>query len=43
MSEFTVARLLDAPRERVWRALTQPDSFERVVCEFLVVCHRWMT
>jgi uncharacterized protein YndB with AHSA1/START domain len=29
MSEFTVTRLLDAPRERVWQALTMPDSFER--------------
>ena len=28
MSEFTVRRLLDAPRERVWHALTRPDDFE---------------
>jgi uncharacterized protein YndB with AHSA1/START domain len=29
MTEFTVTRVLDASRERVWRALTQPDSFEQ--------------
>lgn len=29
MSEFTVTRYLDAPRERVWQALTLPDCFER--------------
>jgi uncharacterized protein YndB with AHSA1/START domain len=28
MSEFTVARTLNAPRERVWQALTQPRHFE---------------
>lgn len=28
MREFTVRRCLDAPRERVWQALTQPDCFE---------------
>ena len=28
MSEFTVTRTLDAPRERVWQVLTQPSHFE---------------
>ena len=28
MSAFTVTRSLDAPRERVWQALTQPRCFE---------------
>jgi uncharacterized protein YndB with AHSA1/START domain len=28
MREFTVRRCLDAPRERVWQALTQPGCFE---------------
>lgn len=28
MHEFTVRRFLDAPRERVWQALTQPRCFE---------------
>lgn len=28
MGEFTVRRALDAPRERVWQALTQPGCFE---------------
>jgi uncharacterized protein YndB with AHSA1/START domain len=28
MSEFTVTRTLNAPRERVWHALTQPSPFE---------------
>jgi len=28
MSEFTVTRTLKAPRERVWRVLTQADHFE---------------
>jgi len=28
MSEFVVRRLLDAPRELVWQALTQPSCFE---------------
>ena len=28
MSEFTVTRILDAPRERVWQVLTQPSHFE---------------
>jgi uncharacterized protein YndB with AHSA1/START domain len=28
MSEFTVTRTLNAPRERVWQALTQPSHFE---------------
>jgi uncharacterized protein YndB with AHSA1/START domain len=28
MSEFTVTRTLNAPRERVWQALTQPGHFE---------------
>jgi uncharacterized protein YndB with AHSA1/START domain len=28
MSEFTVTRTLNAPRERVWRVLTQPGRFE---------------
>ena len=29
MSEFTVTRTLQATRDRVWAALTQPASFER--------------
>lgn len=28
MSEFTVTRSLNAPRERVWQVLTQPSPFE---------------
>jgi uncharacterized protein YndB with AHSA1/START domain len=28
MSEFTVARTLDAPRDKVWQVLTQPRHFE---------------
>jgi uncharacterized protein YndB with AHSA1/START domain len=28
MSEFTVTRTLQAPRERVWEVLTQPSHFE---------------
>ena len=28
MSEFSVTRTLDAPRERVWQVLTQPSHFE---------------
>src|SRR5260370_41083758 len=28
MSEFTVTRTLNAPRERVWKVLTQPSQFE---------------
>ena len=28
MSEFTVTRTLNAPRERVWQVLTQPSPFE---------------
>jgi uncharacterized protein YndB with AHSA1/START domain len=28
MSEFTVTRTLNAPRERVWQVLTQPGHFE---------------
>lgn len=28
MSQFTVTRTLNAPRERVWQILTQPDHFE---------------
>ena len=28
MSEFTVTRTLNASRERVWQALTQPSHFE---------------
>jgi uncharacterized protein YndB with AHSA1/START domain len=28
MSEFTVTRALKAPREEVWRVLTQPGHFE---------------
>jgi uncharacterized protein YndB with AHSA1/START domain len=28
MSEFTVTRTLNAPRERVWQVLTQPSQFE---------------
>ena len=28
MSEFTVTRTLNAPRERVWQVLTQPTHFE---------------
>jgi uncharacterized protein YndB with AHSA1/START domain len=28
MSEFTVTRTLNAPREQVWRALTQAEPFE---------------
>ena len=28
MSEFTVTRALNAPRERVWQVLTQPGHFE---------------
>jgi uncharacterized protein YndB with AHSA1/START domain len=28
MSEFTVTRSLNAPRERVWQVLTQPSHFE---------------
>jgi uncharacterized protein YndB with AHSA1/START domain len=28
MSEFTVTRTLNAPRERVWQVLTQPSYFE---------------
>jgi uncharacterized protein YndB with AHSA1/START domain len=28
MSDFTVTRILKAPRERVWRVLTQPIQFE---------------
>ena len=28
MSEFTVTRTLNAPRERVWHVLTQPGHFE---------------
>jgi uncharacterized protein YndB with AHSA1/START domain len=28
MSEFTVTRTLQAPRERVWQVLTQPSHFE---------------
>jgi uncharacterized protein YndB with AHSA1/START domain len=28
MSEFTVTRALNAPRERVWRVLTQSSHFE---------------
>jgi len=28
MSEFTVTRVLNAPRERVWQVLTQPGHFE---------------
>ena len=28
MSEFTVSRTLEAPRERVWQVLTQPSNFE---------------
>jgi uncharacterized protein YndB with AHSA1/START domain len=29
MSEFTVTRTLEAPRERVWQVLTRADYFER--------------
>ena len=28
MSEFTITRTLNAPRERVWQVLTQPGHFE---------------
>ena len=28
MSEYTVTRTLNAPRERVWQVLTQPGHFE---------------
>jgi uncharacterized protein YndB with AHSA1/START domain len=28
MSEFTVTRTLNSPRERVWQVLTQPSQFE---------------
>lgn len=28
MSEFTVTRTLNAPRERVWQVLTEPGHFE---------------
>ncbi|MGH8860121.1 MAG: SRPBCC family protein [Jatrophihabitantaceae bacterium] len=28
MSEFSVRRTLNAPRERVWQVLTQPSQFE---------------
>jgi uncharacterized protein YndB with AHSA1/START domain len=28
MSEFTVTRILNAPRERVWQVLAQPSHFE---------------
>ena len=28
MSEFTVTRTLNVPRERVWQVLTQPSPFE---------------
>ena len=28
MSEFTVTRALNVPRERVWQVLTQPSHFE---------------
>lgn len=28
MSEFTVTRTLNAPRDRVWHVLTQPSHFE---------------
>jgi uncharacterized protein YndB with AHSA1/START domain len=28
MSEFTVSRTLQAPRDRVWQVLTQADKFE---------------
>jgi uncharacterized protein YndB with AHSA1/START domain len=28
MSEFTVTRTLNVPRERVWQVLTQPSHFE---------------
>ena len=28
MSEFTVTRTLEEPRERVWQVLTQPSHFE---------------
>jgi uncharacterized protein YndB with AHSA1/START domain len=28
MSEFTVTRALKAPRDRVWKVLTQPSHFE---------------
>ena len=28
MSEFTVTRMLKAPRDRVWQVLTQPGCFE---------------
>jgi uncharacterized protein YndB with AHSA1/START domain len=28
MSEFTVTRTLEGPRERVWQVLTQPSHFE---------------
>jgi len=28
MSEFTVTRTLDAPREKVWQVITQPSHFE---------------
>jgi uncharacterized protein YndB with AHSA1/START domain len=28
MSEFTVTRTLEAPRQRVWQVLTQPNYFE---------------
>jgi uncharacterized protein YndB with AHSA1/START domain len=28
MSEFTVTRTLEAPRERVWQVLTEPSHFE---------------
>jgi uncharacterized protein YndB with AHSA1/START domain len=28
MSEFSVTRTLNAPRERVWQVLTQPSHFE---------------
>jgi uncharacterized protein YndB with AHSA1/START domain len=28
MSEFTVTRTLNAPREQVWQVLTQPSHFE---------------
>jgi uncharacterized protein YndB with AHSA1/START domain len=28
MSEFTVTRTLKAPRDRVWKVLTQPSHFE---------------
>jgi uncharacterized protein YndB with AHSA1/START domain len=28
MSEFTVTRTLESPREKVWQVLTQPEHFE---------------